>query len=277
MKRLLPITVVLLIWSTGSLANAPAEFFTGVGESQPDTLMSSSDISNIMGDVDNNITLGLKAFNSERYHVAAGYFQAEADQGNPSAELFLAMLYSSGRGVPKDTKKALNLLELSASKGIVKSQTLLGYYYFYGHTVEENHDKAEKWFERAANQGDPESQEMLAVILLSKNNPSLYEEAATLLKLSLDEREVEESMKVTPTRDYKEEALLLLGQLYLSGSGVSQNKAIAYGLFTQVEPDLPPSITSKMSQQDIQQGQMISEAMKESGNITNVIKAFEGM
>ncbi|CZE49860.1 tetratricopeptide repeat protein [Campylobacter geochelonis] len=82
------------------------------------------------------------------------YEKAIATNGHVYAYHNLAMMYSEGRGVEQNDKKALELLEKAAEKGYLPSQREVGDMYKNGIGTQKDEAKALKWYEKAAEQGD---------------------------------------------------------------------------------------------------------------------------
>lgn len=136
----------------------------------------------------------------EMYHFGIGdvhqnidqaifWYTKAADQGNNSARLNLAMLYTDGMGVKKDYQQALILYRQAIAAGYplamnnmgdlyengygvpqdffkakeyylkaIENNVIFGYHsmgslYKRGHGVEKNLDKAKQWYQRACNKG----------------------------------------------------------------------------------------------------------------------------
>ncbi|HEX8946823.1 MAG TPA: hypothetical protein VF829_01235 [Candidatus Paceibacterota bacterium] len=62
---------------------------------------------------------------ARNYKKAAWLYQKAVDGGHYKAKFFLAEMYLDGRGVDKDTDKAMKLLDESASAGYDKAKRLL--------------------------------------------------------------------------------------------------------------------------------------------------------
>lgn len=225
--------------------------------------------------MDSGISLGLKAYADKDYGKAARLFKDEADRGNPTAQFFLGVLYTSGKGVSKNGAKGVALLKNAADGGVVKAQTYLGYFYFTGDAgLQEDHAEALSWFQRAGRKGDQDAQEMTGMLLLATKDPDNYNAAAQWLERSLEPNKQLDDLVGPSAKDHKQEAKMLLGQMFLSGSGVPQNNALAYALFSNVTTEVPFSITAHMSQADIQLGRSLAETMRHSGDIPKVINSY---
>ena len=90
------------------------------------------------------------------------WYQKSVDQGVPSAENNLALIYATGRGVERDPANALNLWLLAANKGHVQAQYNAGLAYFRGSGVERDIGRASQLFQQAAAGGLADSQYALA-------------------------------------------------------------------------------------------------------------------
>lgn len=93
---------------------------------------------------------------------AARWFQAAANQGLPSAENNLGLLYAEGKGVSKDPARAFELINRAASKGLPGAKHNLGLLYKSGNGVATDPARAKQLFEEAAQLGYQRSQYVLA-------------------------------------------------------------------------------------------------------------------
>ncbi|XP_077983813.1 uncharacterized protein LOC144438593 [Glandiceps talaboti] len=93
---------------------------------------------------------------------AAEYYKLAAEKGHPMALYNLAVFYLLGLGgLPKDTHKAVELMEEAAEKGLQQAQVYMGIYY-----TEEPHqdmDRAVTFFEEGCKEEDAESQYYLGI------------------------------------------------------------------------------------------------------------------
>ncbi len=93
-----------------------------------------------------------------------------ADAGDPVALHNLALYYLQGRGGPRDDVMAARLFKRSASAGVADSQFNLGLLYETGAGVDRNLVEAYRWFQVAANAGDLKARER-AVALEARLSP----------------------------------------------------------------------------------------------------------
>ena len=80
--------------------------------------------------------------------------QAQADQGDPTAELRLARAYDDGNGVPKNEQNAVKWYRKAAEQGNSDAQNSLGEMYLNGEGVEQNKHQAVLWYDESARQGN---------------------------------------------------------------------------------------------------------------------------
>jgi TPR repeat protein len=73
-------------------------------------------------------------------------------------------MYADGRGVTKDTAKAMNWYRLAADHGDAEAQILIGWSFENGTGVPKDYAEAVKWYRLAADHGDAGAQFMLALM-----------------------------------------------------------------------------------------------------------------
>lgn len=77
---------------------------------------------------------------------------------NPWAQFTIGYMYSNGKDVPLDSKKALYWYRKAAEQGYIEAQCSLGFRYYFGIDVNEDQDEAIQWYLKAAEQGSAEAQ-----------------------------------------------------------------------------------------------------------------------
>lgn len=87
-----------------------------------------------------------------------------ANQNYPDAMFDLALMYTEGKHVAKDVNKAFILTEKAANKGLASAQFNTGVMYYTGSGVQRNHLKASRWYEKAAKQNYALAQFNLALM-----------------------------------------------------------------------------------------------------------------
>ena len=97
--------------------------------------------------------LGKLLQSENRMEEAVGWYEHAITQGNEYAEYRLAKLYLTGKGVPKDADRAVELLEASAEQGNQYAEYALGKLYLDGTLVQQNVALGMAYMERAAMQG----------------------------------------------------------------------------------------------------------------------------
>ena len=81
-----------------------------------------------------------------------------AESGEAVAQLELASIYASGKGVAKDMDAALKWYAKAAEQGNVDAQLKLGGIYIGGRGVRRDSSEAAKWFMMSAEAGNPAAQ-----------------------------------------------------------------------------------------------------------------------
>jgi len=84
-----------------------------------------------------------------------------ADAGDGLAQLNLAALYERGRGVRRNAKLSVAMLEQAFANGQAEAGYLLGLRYLYGNGVDQIPEEARKLWEQSARRGDASSQQAL--------------------------------------------------------------------------------------------------------------------
>lgn len=92
---------------------------------------------------------------------AAAWFKRAAENGHADARYNLAVLYSAGKGVPKDYRIAVHWLRLAAEQGGADAQFLLGKLCSRGKGTNLDLVEACKWLYVAAAQEQPEAPPLL--------------------------------------------------------------------------------------------------------------------
>jgi uncharacterized protein len=76
------------------------------------------------------------------------------EQGYSDAQVQLATQYFLGRGAPKDWKLAAKWYEAAAERGDPGAQYIIASFYEHGDGVPQDLNKALAWYVQAARQGD---------------------------------------------------------------------------------------------------------------------------
>ncbi len=108
------------------------------------------------------------------------YLSKAAETGFVPAMIETALALKDGRGIDRDTKRAIELLEIASSRGSWEAMYQLGEIYRFGtDTLDKDEGTALVWYARAAEAGDTRSQARLAAMLTEGTGlPSAQREAA---------------------------------------------------------------------------------------------------
>lgn len=87
----------------------------------------------------------------------------KAKRGDRKAQYDLGLIYTEGRGVPKDERKAFKYYTMAAKQGLADAQYNLGVIYHEGRGVSRDVRRAMKWFKKAADQGHIYAQHTLGM------------------------------------------------------------------------------------------------------------------
>lgn len=91
-----------------------------------------------------------KAYDAGSYEEAFIIVEPLAKLNHPEAEYLLGQMYELGRGVKKDSEKALSLFTAAANQGYAAAQAKLGSLHVEG---KKDYASAMNWFQKAADQG----------------------------------------------------------------------------------------------------------------------------
>lgn len=103
-----------------------------------------------------------KSPTAAEYKEAARLYQLAVDAGITPAYTNLALLYLEGKGVKKDAKKGLVLLNTASEKNDSQADVLLARLYLLGTDLPKNEKKAEILLARAVKAGNKNAAAMLA-------------------------------------------------------------------------------------------------------------------
>jgi uncharacterized protein len=150
------------------------------------------------------------------YAKAAYWMRKSADQGGAAAQVFLGTMYFDGKGMPKDDRQAVVWYRRAAGQGSTQAQNLLGMMYYRGGVgIERSPTIAIAWFRQAADKGDAAAEYNLGVC---------YEQGegvAPDLAQALDRYRQAAAQGYAP-------ALADLGHRYLDGRTLTKNPLLAY-------------------------------------------------
>jgi uncharacterized protein len=82
----------------------------------------------------------------------------------PAAQYNVGVLYEQGKGVPKSMSEAAKYYRAAADAGFAQAQYNLGVFYEQGRGLPQDAGQAAKWYRKAANQGHADAQFNLAAL-----------------------------------------------------------------------------------------------------------------
>ena len=160
--------------------------------------------------------IGIKYFDKdteEDYTKSFGYFEESAEKGYIESQYYLAHLYYTGNGVPKNNLKAGNWYEKAANQGHIESQYILGTMFETLHIVtQDNNDyeSAASWYKKAADQGHSTAQYYLGNMYATGRGVSKNDKMAAYWHQKA-------ANQGHSTAQYS------LGIMYMNGRGVNKN------------------------------------------------------
>ena len=101
---------------------------------------------------------GLAAYRRDDYASALKLWRPLAELGHTEAQYILAVVYSTGRGVPQDDAEAMKWYRKAADQGFARAQYNLGLWYTTGRGIPQDFVSAHMWFTLAAAQGSETAQ-----------------------------------------------------------------------------------------------------------------------
>ena len=109
----------------------------------------------VAGTASSSLVAGIAAYERGDFVTAEKVLRRHADVGNPTARLYLGVMYATGKGVAQDFVEAVKWYRKAAEQGFAQAQYNLGWMYVQARGVPEDHVEAVKWFRKAAEQGYP--------------------------------------------------------------------------------------------------------------------------
>jgi TPR repeat protein len=110
---------------------------------------------------------GMDAYERGHYATAVSEWRLLAEEGNPSAQFYVGLLYDKGNGVPQDYTVARMWYEKAAVQGYAMAQFYVGLLYDKGNGVPQDYTVARTWYEKAAARGYAMAQTNLGVLYRS--------------------------------------------------------------------------------------------------------------
>ncbi|WP_173980533.1 tetratricopeptide repeat protein, partial [Magnetospirillum sp. UT-4] len=152
---------------------------------------------------------GVQAHNRGDFALALTLFRSASEVGHVDAQLYLADMYESGRGVTQDFAAAMRWYRISADQGDHRAQLNLGVMYERGRGVPQDLTEAVRWYRKAAaDKGEvgAAAQSNLGDVYATKQD---WPEAAKWYRMAADQGHAW--------------AQFNLGLSYHRGQGVAQN------------------------------------------------------
>jgi TPR repeat protein len=117
------------------------------------------------GAIGNMYSVGRGVEKDERR--AFEWFRNGAEADDPASQFTLGQIYENGRGVPQDYSEALRWFHKAADQGLAEGQDSVGYFYSAGLGVAKDDAEAVIWMRKAAEQGMAIAENNLAAMYVS--------------------------------------------------------------------------------------------------------------
>ncbi len=120
------------------------------------------------------------AYHQGDFAAAAEAFRALAAQGSARAQFYLAEMYLSGNGVPRDYAEALKWASAAAEQKDSDAQYTLGTMYESGKGVAQDYVQAHMWYSLSAASGDEQAIRKKAELEVRRMSPGQIERSKEL-------------------------------------------------------------------------------------------------
>jgi uncharacterized protein len=158
------------------------------------------------------------AKNSGDFETALRIYTELSNQGDPTAQLQLGLMYDEGHGAPKLYQQAVRWYSVAASQGDSEAPYYLGRIYHDGRGGPKNYVRARQWYGVAAVRGNQKAAVNLGTMhALGMGGPKNHSVAGYWFLLAANSGDIK--------------ALRNLGDLYKNGMGVRPDYMKAYMWF----------------------------------------------
>ena len=146
----------------------------------------------------------------DNYGDAMGWYEREAEKGNPRAQFFYGYMYETGEGVARDAGLARSWYAKAAAQGERRAQYRLARLYQTGRGGVSDDAAARRWFRAAAEAGHGAAQAMLGYLHASgkaaEPNPVRAYLWFSLAAKAGDEQAAENLERLIPTMTDEQKA-----------------------------------------------------------------------
>ena len=104
------------------------------------------------------------AYKSKEYETSLGIWMPLAESGNPSAQVFMGLIYQYGHAVELNRNEAAKWFAMASDQDYAPAKWRLAMLYYHGAGVTQDYQKAADLYRSAAKQGDVYSQKALGVM-----------------------------------------------------------------------------------------------------------------
>ena len=98
------------------------------------------------------------------FQTAFDLWHPLAEAGNPSAQVYIGLMYNQGHSVNQDDSEAAKWYTLASDQGYAPAKWRLAVLYHHGSGLPQNYQKSAELYDYVARKGDFYAQKMLGVI-----------------------------------------------------------------------------------------------------------------
>ncbi len=127
---------------------------------------------------------------------AFAWYRKAAEQGYAKAQYNLGVMYDGNKGIPRDDEQAFIWYRKGAEQNLAEAQYNLGIMYANGQGTTRDYERAFTWYRQAAEQGHQNAQHNLAVVYANGQGvPKDYVQAYKWFSLAADNGMIEQARR----------------------------------------------------------------------------------
>jgi len=133
---------------------------------------------------------GIAAYKNKQFKRAVDELVPPAENGDPVALFYIAMMFEDAQGLPENFPQAMLLYQRAADSGYAPAQNNLGVMYETKAGAERNYANAKNWYLKAAAQGNAPAQYNLGLMYyIGRGNdaPRNFKTAASWYQKAADQ------------------------------------------------------------------------------------------
>ncbi len=185
-------------------------------------------------------------------HGEVAQLQAQAQAGDPDAQLNLGRAYEDGNGLPQSDQQAVKWYRVAAEQGNAIAQNNLGLMFRSGRGVEQNKQEAVRWYRKAARQKSPAAMFNLGASYYNGDGVGIDDTTAFawfLLAQHLGNKPATEAVNRMDeeAKRFQTGAFEKIGDMYQKGEELPQSPSDAVIWYRQAAENGAPSVKVKLA------------------------------